>query len=126
LRVAQRTDDEERRYLALIEPRGELDMDLNSIVLGAHWTPCRVVAGDLVSETEIGQRHILRSRVKILGSGILVPKCDKPVLWVAPANRSQRRSSYRRLIHLTVSPADTPTSFLPGCRVISLTRSGAV
>src|SRR5690606_11211213 len=43
-------DDEERRRLALIDPAGELDIDLVAVVEGAQRLPGRIVAGDGVAE----------------------------------------------------------------------------
>ncbi len=51
--LAVRSDDEERRRLALVEPSWELDVDLVGVVEDAHRPPGRRVAADGIAETQV-------------------------------------------------------------------------
>ena len=75
--AARGADHEERRCLALIEPRGKLDIDFRTVIEGAERPPGRIIARDLVAETERGEidtacdcRCRLRPRVRLRASRV--------------------------------------------------------
>src|SRR6516165_8669293 len=49
LRFTVLADDEQRRHLALRDPRREFDIDLSAVVIRIDWPPRRVVALDDVA-----------------------------------------------------------------------------
>ena len=53
LAVALRSDNEERRRLALGEAARHFDIDFGAVIEGRERPPRRIVAGDLVSESEL-------------------------------------------------------------------------
>ena len=51
--IALRPDHEQRRRLSLVQPPRKLNIDLVTVIEGAHWPPRRVVAGNGIAETQM-------------------------------------------------------------------------
>ena len=90
LAVAQWADDEQRGRLALIEPAGELDIDLVAVVPGADRSPRRVVAADRIAEMQVIDVDASGYGLRRFGLGILPLKRDELVLGVGPGDRRHR------------------------------------
>jgi hypothetical protein len=72
--VAGRSDDEQRRHLALPDPRRKLDIDLVAIVEGAQRPPRRAVAFDRIAEVEFRDIDARCDRLHERGLCILPPQ----------------------------------------------------
>ena len=73
LAFAFRSDDEERRHLALTDAARELDEDLSSVIEGATRAPGRPVAFDAVAEPEIVERDVAADGKRRFGFGVPAP-----------------------------------------------------
>ena len=87
LGVAARTDDEERRHLALADAARELDVDLGAVIEGAQRPPGRRVAFDLVAEVERRDVDAGCDGLRRQRGGILPAQRDELVLRILPGHR---------------------------------------
>ena len=70
--------------LALIDPAGELDIDLVAVIEGAQRLPRRSIAGDGVAETNRLNRQIGGNRLGGVGLGVLTAQGGELILRIGP------------------------------------------